>query len=141
MTTAISALRFPFADWLAPVERARPSTRQLTQVFSAFGCRFASDGDELVHREQGIEARLSFNPGRERTVVTLSLVVSETRLPAGASGLLDEMIMEGLPVIGMGYGRGSATWDFRWNHLNGSAWRESADRCASLIDRLRSVLN
>lgn len=140
MNTAVSALRFPFADWLAPVETARPTVRQLAATLSIRGCRFAQDGDELIHRENGLEARLSFNAGRERTAVTLAIVVPENRLPAGASSLLDEMMMEGLPVIGMGYGRGSATWEFRWNHLSGYAWRESADRCIELVDRLRAIL-
>ncbi|WP_438480723.1 hypothetical protein [Oleiharenicola lentus] len=142
MNTAVSALRFPFADWLAPVETARPSSRQLLNTFSAYGYRFTPEGEELVHRDNGFEARIAFSPGRDRrTVVTLALVVPENRLPAGASGLLDEMMMEGLPVIGMGYGRGSATWEFRWNHLAGYSWRESSNRCVELIDRLRAVLN
>ena len=140
MATASSALRFPFADWFAPVETARPSLRQLVSTFSSRGCRFGDEGDDLIHRETGLEARLSFNPGRERTAVTLAIVVPESRLPAGASGLLDELMMEGLPVIGMGYGRGSATWEFRWQHFSGYPWSESADRCVELVDRIRVVL-
>lgn len=140
MNSAISVLRFPFADWLVPTETTRPKPTQLIHTFSARGCRFKQDDEDLVHRENDLEARLSFNPGRESTTITLAIVVPENRLPAGASGLLDELMMEGLPVIGMGYGRGSAMWEFRWSHVAGCSWRESADRCVELIDRLRAVL-
>jgi hypothetical protein len=135
-----SAVRLPFADWFNPAEPEGDPARQLAPALAAAGCRFQRDGDELVHRGPELEARLAFADSRRHTVLKLSVVIPESRLLVGASSLLDEMALEGLPVVAMGYGCGTATWEFRWSRATGHSWREHARRCVELVDRLRAAI-
>jgi hypothetical protein len=135
-----SAVRLPFADWFSPAESEGDPLRHLSPALASFGCRFQRDGDELVHRGADLEARLAFEDSRRHTVVKLSIVIPESRLLIGASSLLDEMALEGLPVVAMGYGCGTATWEFRWIRTSGHAWREHARRCVELVDRLHAAV-
>lgn len=140
MNAYASAIRLPFADWFNTTETDANPARQLAPVLGASGCRCLRDGDELVHVSPDLEARLAFEEMRTHTVLKLSVIIPESRLLVGASSLLDEMALEGLPVVAMGYGCGTATWEFRWVRPAGSSWREHALRCVELIDRLRTAI-
>ncbi len=135
-----STIRLPFADWFNPAEPEGEPARHLLPALTASGLRFSRDGDELVHRGAELEARLAFDDARRHTVLKLSIVIPESRLLVGASSLLDEMALEGLPIVAMGYGCGTATWEFRWIRTSGHSWREHARRCADLLDRLRAAI-
>jgi hypothetical protein len=140
MNSYASATRLPFTDWFTSSEPEGNVLRTLSSALTAMGCRFHTDGDELVHHDDTLEARLAFEQGRTHTVVKLAVVIPESRLLVGASALLDEMALEGLPVVAMGYGRGTATWEFRWVRTPGYSWRGHASRCIELIDRLRTAI-
>ncbi|HET7535452.1 MAG TPA: hypothetical protein VFJ90_03305 [Candidatus Didemnitutus sp.] len=139
MNSYASATRLPFTDWFTP-EPDGNSPRALHAALTAMGCRFRTDGDELVHQNDSLEARLAFDRNRTHMVVKLAVIIPESRLLVGASALLDEMALEGLPVVAMGYGRGTATWEFRWIRTAGYSWRGHASRCIELIDRLRTAM-
>lgn len=140
MNSYASATRLPFTDWFTSTEPEGNVLRTLSSALTAMGCRFHTDGDELVHHDDTLEARLAFDQSRTHTVVKLAVVIPESRLLVGASALLDEMALEGLPVVAMGYGRGTATWEFRWMRTPGYSWRSHASRCIELIDRLRTAI-
>jgi len=140
MPAYASAIRLPFADWFNPDEPEGNPVRHLAPCLAAAGCRCQREGDELVHHGDDVEARLAFEEGRAHTTIKLSVIIPERRLLVGASSLLDEMALEGLPVVAMGYGCGTATWEFRWVRSAGHPWRDHAARCTELIDRLRSAI-
>lgn len=135
-----SAIRLPFTDWFNPAEPEGDPARHLMTALTSSGLRFQREGDELVHRDHDLEARLAYEDSRRHTVLKLSIVIPESCLLVGASSLLDEMALEGLPVVAMGYGCGTATWEFRWIRISGHPWREQARRCYDLLDRLRSAV-
>jgi hypothetical protein len=134
------ALRLPFADWCAPAEPDGDPVSRLAGILAAGGCPFRRDGDTLVHRRPPLEARLLVTETRTHAAFQFTVVVPESRLLIGAAALLDEMANDGLPVVAMGYGRGSAMWEFRWVRTAGHPWRPHADRCLEIIDRLRAAV-
>lgn len=138
--TSAATLRLPLTDWFVPLEFAPNPLRQFSSALAARGCPVRRDGDELVHGDDTLEARLALEENRGRLAVQLTVAIPENLLAAGASNLLDEMALEGLPVVSMGFGRGSATWEFRWSRYTGSTWREHAQRVLAILDRLRAAI-
>lgn len=67
-------------------------------------------------------------------------MVPERQMNESAIDLLNELTLEGLPVVAFGAGRGLIAWEFRWALCAGETWRWHAERCVTLMDRLSASL-
>src|SRR5262249_17979615 len=74
MPSYAPATRLPFADWFTAAEPEGNSTRHLGSALTALGCRTYQDGDEFVHQDETLEARVAFDQGRTHTVIKLAVV-------------------------------------------------------------------
>ncbi|MDD3180939.1 MAG: hypothetical protein PHQ04_11405 [Opitutaceae bacterium] len=144
MTIASTCLLSPFGQ-LSPAPRPTAASRSkptLENALTEYGCRLRPDGEDFLGRVGNLEVRTTTIADDAAQHIRLEIIAAERRLRQSAISVFDALAQEGHPIAGFGSGRGVVAFEFCWRHDPNRTWRDEAQRCLSLVDRVHtSVLN
>jgi hypothetical protein len=104
------------------------------------GLRTREDYDELVLATSDCDVRLSLGDLDHGQLVRCFISVMEARLRDNGLELLNELALEGHPIVAYGAGHGQATFEFEWRRSEHADWRIAGERLELLINRISATL-